>query len=189
MEWSTVTKKKAIKVSSNTKSTLASKIVNHTDASNVIINTLKLNTESVVQDVILCKENIKKSSYFKYVSDSLRKQLGDQVNFFSILALGIGSLSSPISILQLALYLCLCENFLNETSHKCVYDPVLTMDDFKILKEFQIESSTNNFKGKHRVSNEGITLFFLPHCPYRLYCNLLWENWNNLGKLVIFGNR
>ena len=28
----------------------------------------------------------------------------------------------------------------------------------------------------------------MPHCPYRLYCNLLWENWYNLSNIIIYGN-
>ncbi|CAM9571730.1 unnamed protein product [Discosporangium mesarthrocarpum] len=34
------------------------------------------------------------------------------------------------------------------------------------------------------------TLFFMPHCPMRLYSNLLWANWTSeaLGCLVILGN-
>eukprot|EP01034_Spumella_vulgaris_P026250 gene26250-32796_t len=34
----------------------------------------------------------------------------------------------------------------------------------------------------------GRTLFFMPHCPYRLYCNLLWQNWSQLSNTVILGN-
>lgn len=33
-----------------------------------------------------------------------------------------------------------------------------------------------------------MTFYFMPHCPYRLYCNLLWENWDILDKMCIFGN-
>ena len=34
-----------------------------------------------------------------------------------------------------------------------------------------------------------VYLFYMPHCPYRLYCNLLWANWHSLHKIFILGNR
>eukprot|EP00903_Cladosiphon_okamuranus_P019278 g17721.t1 len=35
------------------------------------------------------------------------------------------------------------------------------------------------------------TLFFMPHCPQRLYSNVLWANWSarGLGSIVILGNK
>eukprot|EP00596_Hydrurales_sp_CCMP1899_P010731 CAMPEP_0119055036 /NCGR_PEP_ID=MMETSP1177-20130426/75471_1 /TAXON_ID=2985 /ORGANISM="Ochromonas sp, Strain CCMP1899" /LENGTH=144 /DNA_ID=CAMNT_0007035477 /DNA_START=554 /DNA_END=988 /DNA_ORIENTATION=+ len=42
-------------------------------------------------------------------------------------------------------------------------------------------------KGKHPAS-KNTTLFFMPHCPYRLYVNLLWANWDNLENVAILGN-
>jgi hypothetical protein len=45
-----------------------------------------------------------------------------------------------------------------------------------------------NDEGKRRV--RGPTAFFMPHCPMRLYSNLLWANWGDgLKDLVIIGNR
>jgi hypothetical protein len=32
-------------------------------------------------------------------------------------------------------------------------------------------------------------LFYMPHCPYRLYCNVLWQNWFHLDRIFILGNR
>lgn len=32
------------------------------------------------------------------------------------------------------------------------------------------------------------TLFYMPHCPMRLYCNVLWSHWGCLDSTVIFGN-
>lgn len=33
------------------------------------------------------------------------------------------------------------------------------------------------------------TLFYMPHCPYRLYCSVLWTNWEFLDNIAILGNR
>ncbi len=43
-------------------------------------------------------------------------------------------------------------------------------------------------EGKYIVSDK--TLFFMPHCPFRLYSNLLWANWSklSLSNILIIGN-
>lgn len=28
----------------------------------------------------------------------------------------------------------------------------------------------------------------MPHCPYRLYCNVLWSHWHTLDDVCILGN-
>ena len=28
----------------------------------------------------------------------------------------------------------------------------------------------------------------MPHCPMRLYCNVLWSHWDQLDTTIIFGN-
>ncbi|CBJ29823.1 conserved unknown protein [Ectocarpus siliculosus] len=35
------------------------------------------------------------------------------------------------------------------------------------------------------------TLFFMPHCPRRLYSNVLWANWSSraMGSILILGNK
>jgi len=53
------------------------------------------------------------------------------------------------------------------------------VDDVRVL--------TTNQRGKHRA--EGVpTLFFLPHCPRKLYDNVLWANWSELDSITIVGN-
>lgn len=32
------------------------------------------------------------------------------------------------------------------------------------------------------------TLFYMPHCPMRLYCNVLWSHWECLDSIIMFGN-
>ena len=78
--------------------------------------------------------------------------------------------------------------------------------EIAVCESLGIKVVLENRKGKHSaadlrsigsstkeraVVNEGLTLFYLPHCPYRLYCNLLWANWNAqaLQNIYIIGNR
>lgn len=39
------------------------------------------------------------------------------------------------------------------------------------------------------TNKQDVTLFYMPHCPYRLYCNVLWRNWFHLDRIMILGNR
>ncbi len=64
---------------------------------------------------------------------------------------------------------------------------MLTDMDLELYGQLGISVLRVNTKGKHAVENQ--TLFFMPHCPYRLYCNVLWANWQNLDYAHIFGNR
>lgn len=73
------------------------------------------------------------------------------------------------------------------------FEPQIISVERKTLEEFEVEIIERNEQGKRRISNKPFaTLFFMPHCPMRLYSNVLWANWDpkNLfdGKLVIFGN-
>jgi hypothetical protein len=39
-----------------------------------------------------------------------------------------------------------------------------------------------NLEGKHPVSDDTVTLFYLPHCPKQITNNILWKNWT-IGQL------
>jgi len=44
----------------------------------------------------------------------------------------------------------------------------------------------NNEYGKRPATLP--TLFFMPHCPMRLYCNVLYANWESLQNVLVLGN-
>ncbi len=52
-------------------------------------------------------------------------------------------------------------------------------------------SSDGGGGGGSKGERRGMVLFFMPHCPRRLYSNLLWANWRPraLPSLVVAGNR
>ena len=130
------------------------------------------------------------SAYYGFVVGSIREQFDDVgFKFDHICALGIGSLSSHTSQLQLAICLCLCDTLLSNGTSCSIFDPMITAVDLEVYRSLHLMVITENTKGKQRIADEGTTLFFMPHCPYRLYCNVIWANWENLQRVYIFGNR
>ena len=69
-----------------------------------------------------------------------------------------------------------------------VFDPILTPSEKDILRRLGLETSDENLEGFYQGSQEGLTVFYLPHCPKQLLNNILWQNWNNLDSIVILGN-
>lgn len=79
-----------------------------------------------------------------------------------------------------------------------MFDPVLGEFEKATLTRLGCQMIQENEKGKRSCcrppesdQNEAQpsgcrrrpTLFFMPHCPRRLYSNLLWANWSHLGKI------
>ncbi len=63
-----------------------------------------------------------------------------------------------------------------------------------IINEEQTKTNTNVKTKSTPIRSERTvtTLFYMPHCPMRLYSNVLWANWDaNLllsGRIIILGN-
>jgi len=75
-----------------------------------------------------------------------------------------------------------------------VFDPIFNDVEVLVCTSLGLNVSKENKYGKHTAiidnadDTNKITLYFMPHCPYRLYCNLLWKNWSHLGNIMIYGN-
>lgn len=158
---------------------------------------------------------VSKSGLFLLIVESLGKL--NLSHLSEVMSLGIGKVcSSPSSLLQLAMASCFqrhqfsavaldndrkIEENLSTLDQKItevdskdirafftIYDPMFTAKELKVCQTLGFKVSTENLKGKHEAVS-GPTLFFMPHCPHRLYINLLWANWNRLDNLIILGNR
>ena len=77
------------------------------------------------------------------------------------------------------------------------FEPLMTPVESKLLENFRVEVIAKNERGKRRIaaSQSGgstRTLFYMPHCPMRLYSNVLRENWDPSvllgGDVVFLGN-
>lgn len=125
------------------------------------------------------------SRVYKHIIDLVHGE-----TFESLMVLGVGRLTSDASVLQTALALALFRWMVarNPRAECAVCDPVLTPSDTSILIRLGLKVDDINRKGKISCSNK--TLFFMPHCPYRLYSNVLWANWGQgLANVTILGNR
>ena len=102
-----------------------------------------------------------------------------------LICLGIGRFSSSESAkLQFALAVHLRECL--PALRTMVYDPGFGALEIAVCKQLEFEVLSENLYGKYGVQRK--TVFFMPHCPYRLYCNVLWRNRLRLHDLVILGN-
>jgi len=70
------------------------------------------------------------------------------------------------------------------------YDPVCSATDIAVVKSYGWRLITSDEEAKRAVRMEvdddkdsnapgspSGTIFFMPHCPFRLYSNVLWKNW------------
>lgn len=126
---------------------------------------------------------------------------------------------SPSSYLQLVIFLCIIEKYLLKDSSNAlphsnealeenfacnqayIFDPILTSHEMDICKQFGMLHLEQNLHGMYKFPFQpalyslegdricGRVLFFMPHCPFQLYCNLLWTNVSQLDRIAILGNR
>ena len=171
-------------------------INNYNDDANDNIESYDNIIKVINTTLLLLKETKYYIQILAAIKDTLViKNSNNNVNYVinEILSLGIGSFSkSSSSLLQLVMALSLSEDLSNNDNDKinCViFDPIFNDVELSVCSSLGINVSKENKFGKHNASNDNnITLFFMPHCPYRLYCNLLWQNWYNLSNMIMYGN-
>ena len=171
-----------------------------------------------LQQINKIQNNLKQTIFYEELKRKFKEEEEfKQKKIQKIVFLGIGNfLSSNSSCLQLALGLELFTSFNlldtiensdnsndndendnyendNRKSNKIknniyIYDPLLTSIELRIcsLLNLQVDSSSLNL---HIATD--MTLFYMPHCPYTLYNQIIWLNWgnNSLSNVIIFGNR
>jgi hypothetical protein len=92
------------------------------------------------------------------------------------------------------------------------FEPFIKPIEREVLAHYHVKVLDSNEQGKRRVAKDCriyddasslnpspsnristcSTLFYMPHCPMRLYSNVLWANWEKElilgGRMIIFGN-
>jgi len=142
---------------------------------------------AVVKTMFECRDALSRTNCYQSLRDSILEKLEvDQIVCF-----GIGNLapSPTASMWQLACALALRETMQGDREIPLLfYDPCTSLSEAKVMSsEWEIQVITENERGK-RCVNGLATLFFMPHCPLTLYGNVLWANWNNLDRVLAFGN-
>ncbi|CAM9416300.1 unnamed protein product [Choristocarpus tenellus] len=82
-----------------------------------------------------------------------------------------------------------------EVPNMLVFDPAMGKGELAVLSRLGCGVIPQNEEGKRCCFGRDKagpcpTLFFMPHCPMRLYSNLLWANWSSEGfsSFLILGN-
>ncbi|ORX50287.1 hypothetical protein BCR36DRAFT_326860 [Piromyces finnis] len=105
-----------------------------------------------------------------------------------IVSYGIGNfMKSRISQFQFALCILLKAN-LKLNGKVYFYDPIFTEVEKEVINNYGFEVIEDNEHGKRNINK--MTLFYMPHCNYNLYNNVLGTNWElgKLSKLILIGN-
>ena len=105
-----------------------------------------------------------------------------------LVVLGIGSLYVEKPRLQLSLALLIKSKFSHLIRRMSVYDPVLTVTEYRVLTALGCEDIKEN--ESHRTTIHAPTVFYLPHFLYFLADELLQHNivpWR-LGWMSVLGD-
>lgn len=122
----------------------------------------------------------------EFYRDICRQIQGEQ--FESFVILGIGGFHNKTAQLQAALAVCLRRDYISSLGTAEIFDPIFKAEEINLCRLLGFDPIEMNTKGKITCNNR--TLFLMPHCPYRLYCNVLWSNWGAaLAHCCIIGNR
>lgn len=130
---------------------------------------------------------MKVSNYFEGVSITVSKVIQAKP-VTQIVCFGLGHIGEcNISRYQLGLLLCLKD--LLRPEKVLVHDPIFYKEECAVLQQLGLAIIAENTEGGYVISNEGITLTYLPHCPKQLTNNLLWSNWGTkLENCVLICN-
>ena len=131
------------------------------------------------------------------------REAGERVVTVRVVAFGIGKFTSnEISLLQFALLLCLLDDEVHSElkAPSVIFDPLCGERERLVCSAFNIKTLEENIHGKfdamkfgHSVDEDRdpckkLSLFYMPHCSYSPYGNVLWCNWSCLSSISILGN-
>lgn len=163
----------------------------------------------IVSSILRLSDVLAQSPLFARAIQTLEQR---KRSFTSLVGLGLGQFSSSQSaLIQVAFLLALyhylstgqeveVEPGLDGHGHSAtsdcdhsitvtVFDPMFSPLEREVCAQLGFQVTSENLRGKHTVPTEGSSIFYMPHCPYSLYSNLLWKNCNSLPQLTIIGNR
>ena len=172
-------------------------------------------TTSGIQDLAVlercleeCIAYLIQTCFWKNLVEALAQNSYNSFNIDQIVCYGIGNISQTSttyfapSMWQLA-----CAVALQRTRHATgqeqephcsplppamrYYDPCANALEIQFVRQvLGMTIPEQNERGNFPVASSTPTLFFMPHCPARLYENVVWSNYNNKDgtDVWIFGN-
>lgn len=201
-EWTTVKHKRKSERFSKRKNNQSSSIrklkggVNSSAVASSLLIDDSASERDIHEMILKCTSALRSQKFYENFESALARE-----NIEGVVAFGIGNFSVPYSpaMLQLSCAL-LLRDFLSadgvldgEKKSKDVefyfFDPMTTARECStLLSKLNVTVIGENERGKRPITRP--TLFFMPHCPMRLYSNVLWSNWSALweGKVMIYGN-
>ncbi|GFH54905.1 hypothetical protein CTEN210_11381 [Chaetoceros tenuissimus] len=96
-----------------------------------------------------------------------------------------------------------CEKQLSASSSNSIslvyFEPFIVPIEREVLLHFNVKIIDKNEQGKRKINADNrnsknvkdCTLFYMPHCPMRLYSNVLWANWSEelmFNRILLLGN-
>jgi hypothetical protein len=173
----------------------------------------------IVPQLEQCIPLLQSSDFYQNLKTLLFCPPENDVVFRRIVCYGLGSVITKsttvmsASLWQLALLKCIDKDFGMATSpssppsssslYKRVvfYDPCTLPMEHELLHQFfpEITILPTNHRGKIRLiedndkeigDDDGLVLFYMPHCPMLLYEHVLWSHWDEFvqSKVMILGN-
>lgn len=200
-EWIYISKKKSCKNTSKSQLNTSLNVIQ--ESSNDVI----FSKENFFVEMNSLKDSLMSVSLYSQLIKNLYTIINSKSNilYMKLIAFGIGDcIHNSVSKIQFALLL-LLQDFLidfvqsNTTSKlkDCeiqiqIFDPILLnfMNEFDVVCEYyKLIFLKSNDKAKIQVENDQtMFIYYMPHCPFTLYNNILWSHWYYLDNLLIIGN-
>jgi SRR1 len=142
-----------------------------------------------------CKQELGHLSVAKLVKEAAPIDSSYMGANLCLVCYGIGNFTKTstlyysASTYQLALALTIREAW--DIDESFFLDPCITLAETEILREhrFQVlENQQGRQKFLEGTETKRFIIFFMPHCPRRLYENVIWAHCESLSRVLVLGN-
>jgi SRR1 len=142
-----------------------------------------------------CKQELGHLSVAKLVKEAAPIDESYEGSSICLVCYGIGNFTKTstsyysASMYQLALALSIREAW--DINESYFLDPCINLIETEILRQHQFQILENR-QGRQRFLNateaKKLIIFFMPHCPKRLYENVICAHCDSLSRVFILGN-
>ena len=156
-----------------------------------LIEIALLDPAAVLKNITSTAYQLQKTQIYTHTQSALTECCH---NVSKIIILGVGNFStSPSSALQMSYIRGVTEQLIPAFKHMIFYDPIMNINESNACALLNVTCFDTAMQAKlhyHCETDSECVLFFMPHCPYQLYNEIIWRNWGlNLKNIIIIGNR